>query len=535
MKRIFLYILAGLTIITSCKNKEKQEDQKDSNGNKISKRNYSITKANSYSSLFLDSTVMEKFIADNKLDEEITRRMRSFYNARNYQYAWFSNDGLTEQARGFWNLHEYATTYSGDTTLKNKKLQNQMDEYVYDASLNLTANNNTVINTELQLTQHFIKYILGNYEDGVVKRKEMERFIPWMKQDALVLADSLINKKHKDDKYFEDANKSYGALKNQLKKYTDIAKKGGWPVVTEVKGLKLNANNPAIPVLKKRLQITGELAGNDTTQTYTQELANAIKLYQQSIGITPDGIATSSLIKSMNVTAKQRVQQILINMERMRWMIEKPDDNLAVVNIPEFVLHAYAQGKKAFDMRVVVGKSTNNTMVFNGDLNTVVFSPYWNIPTSIVNKEIKPAIANNSNYLASHNMEVVDGEYRQKPGAGNSLGKVKFLFPNSFNIYFHDTPAKSLFGEDKRAFSHGCIRLSDPEKMANYVLSNNPEWTPAKIKEAMNKGVEQQVKVKKPIPVIITYYTAWVDDAGMLNFRDDIYSHDKEVIGKMFL
>jgi len=534
MKKILLYTITCLCLITACKNKEKN-DQKDSKGNKITKRDYSITKANSYSTLFMDSAVMEKFIIDNKLDEEITRRMRSFYNSRNYQYAWFSNDGLTEQARGFWNLHEYATTYSGDTSLKDKKLQNQMDDYIYDASLTLSDKNTSVLNTELQLTHHFIKYMLGNYEDGVVKRKEMERFIPYMKQDALALADSLINKKHKDDKYFEDANKSYGDLKAQLKKYVDIAKKGGWPVVPEVKGLRLNATNPVVALLKKRLQITGELAGNDTSAVYTAELANAVKLYQQSLGLTPDGIAATSIIKGMNVTAKQRVQQILINMERMRWSIEKPNDHLALVNIPEFMLHAFEKGKKAFDMRVVVGKQTNNTMVFNGDLNTVVFSPYWNIPTSIVNKEIKPGIARNANYLESHNMEVVDGEYRQRPGAGNSLGKVKFLFPNSFNIYFHDTPSKSLFNEDKRAFSHGCIRLSDPEKMANYVLSNNPEWTPEKIKAAMNKGTEQHVKVKNPIPVIITYYTAWVDETGKLNFRDDIYKHDAEVISKMFL
>jgi len=241
----------------------------------------------------------------------------------------------------------------------------------------------------------------------------------------------------------------------------------------------------------------------------------------------------------MNIPVQQRIEQILINMDRMRWMPKEPKGDLIVVNIPEFVLHVMENNKKVFDMNVVVGKEGHNTMMFTGDLNQVVFSPYWNVPPSIVKKEILPAIDKNPNYLEEQNMEItgtVDGipQVRQLPGEKNSLGKVKFLFPNSFDIYFHDTPAKSLFSQSKRAFSHGCIRLSDPEKMANYVLRNNPEWTPEKINEAMNSGDQKFVKVKKPIPVFISYYTAWVDENKTLNFREDIYNHDAELASKMF-
>jgi murein L,D-transpeptidase YcbB/YkuD len=150
-----------------------------------------------------------------------------------------------------------------------------------------------------------------------------------------------------------------------------------------------------------------------------------------------------------------------------------------------------------------------------------------------------PSIEKNPDYLEKENMEVIgekDGlpEIRQKPGEKNALGKVKFLFPNSFNIYFHDTPSKSLFAKDKRAFSHGCIRLSDPERMATYLLRNQPEWTAAKIEEAMTRGEEKFVKLKKSVPVLIAYYTAWVDEAGQLNFREDIYGHDAQLAKKMF-
>jgi len=223
----------------------------------------------------------------------------------------------------------------------------------------------------------------------------------------------------------------------------------------------------------------------------------------------------------------------------MRWMPAEMSGNLILVNIPEFMLHVYENNKKAFDMVVVVGKEGHNTMMFNGDLNQVVFSPYWNVPPGIVEKEILPALARNPGYLESQNMEQVgnDGDLpsiRQRPGPGNSLGKVKFLFPNSFNIYFHDTPSKSLFDRDVRAFSHGCIRLSDPFKMAKYLLRNQPEWTDEKIQAAMNSGEEKFVKLQKAVPVVITYYTAWVDENGLLNFRNDIYKHDEKLMGKMF-
>jgi murein L,D-transpeptidase YcbB/YkuD len=190
--------------------------------------------------------------------------------------------------------------------------------------------------------------------------------------------------------------------------------------------------------------------------------------------------------------------------------------------------------KKVFDMIVVVGRVGNNTMMFNGELNQIVFSPYWNVPPSIIEKEIMPAIKRNPNYLASKNMEQIGGAIRQKPGPGNALGKVKFIFPNSFNMYFHDTPAKSFFTQDKRAFSHGCIRLSEPQKMAEWLLRNDPDWDTQKIVSAMNQTTERGVRLKEAVPVFIIYYTAWVDEDGQLNFRDDVYQHDKELVQKMF-
>jgi murein L,D-transpeptidase YcbB/YkuD len=545
MKTILFYAAMVCSMLAACQNNssssssKENTEQKEEEKKNISKRDYSINKNNSYSDLFLDSAVMEKYIAAKKLPDSLARRLRSFYNTRNYQFAWFTSNGLTEQARAFWNLHDYVTTYDNDTSLRDKALQKKMDALTAEENLTASASGDFV-QTELTLTQHFLRYIANNYQKGYVKRKEAERFVPFKKRDPIEMADSLLNKKHKDNKYFENVNEPYAALKKELDRYYDIVKAGGWPQLPAVKTLKKGMSSPTVALLKKRLRLTGELTGTDSSQVFTDTLENAVKTFQKRLGYTPTGTVNAQLIKDLNVPAQKRLEQILVNMDRMRWMPTEPSGQLIVVNIPEFILHVYEGKKKAFDMNVVVGKEGHNTVSFSGDLSTIVFSPYWNVPPSIVKKEILPKMASNSNYLASQNMEQTGTEdglpkIRQLPGDKNSLGRVKFLFPNSFNIYFHDTPAKSLFNQDKRAYSHGCIRLAEPEKMAEYLLRDNPEWTPDKIMMAMNQDHEQYVKLKKPVPVLITYYTAWVDEDGLLNFRDDIYSHDADLMQKMFL
>lgn len=517
-----------------------KNSKNDTTEKKISKRDISITASNAYNDIFFDSMVLVKFFADNKTDEDLVRRMTSLYNTRNYQFAWFTKNGLSEHARGFWNMHNYQTTYANDSSLKDKNLQKLMDGYsAEEDSFTVSPSDKNIINTELKLTQHFIMYTLNNVEEGYVKRKEMERFIPGKKQDPLALADSLLSKKHKDNKYYEDVNSLYKALKEKLEAYMAIAKQGGWPQINmRATKLKKGSSSPAVAQLKKRLALTGDMAA-DTTPVFNDALEAGIKNFQSRYGYTPTGILTDGLLKDMNVPVLNRIKLLLLNMGRMQWMINEPKGQMIVVNIPEFILHVKDGATKVFDMNVVVGKDGHNTMMFTGNLNQVVFSPYWNVPSSIVKKEIMPAMNRNGNYLASHHMEITGHEgglpvIRQLPGEDNSLGRVKFLFPNSFNIYFHDTPAKSLFEKDKRAFSHGCIRLSDPVKMANYLFQGEPEWTAEKIDSAMNSGKEKYVKLKKPVPVLITYYTAWVDENGALHFADDIYGHDEVAIGKMF-
>jgi len=550
MKINILYLTALIILIISCKNKEKDttpsdetliEDvdapaEKSKKSKKITDRDYSITKSEAYNDMFLDSMAMEQYIINRKLqDKKIAQLIRSFYNARNYQYAWFSGSGLTEQTRFFWNQYDYAVTHLKDTTIANSEFYKQAESYLNMEQMKPGNNDPVILNTEFGFTEHFIRYINSTYEKGFVKRKEQEKFIPIRKSDPLKMADSLLTKKHKDDRYYEDVNEMYGNLKKNLQLYYNLAKSGGWSTVPSIKGsLKKGDVSPAIPLIKKRLQQTQDMPGTDTSSLYNDTLELAVKKFQRRHGYKDDGVIGNETIKEMNIPASKRLMQILINMDRMRWLPQKPAGNLIIVNIPEFMLHVYDGSKILFDMVVVVGKVGNNTMMFNGDLNQIYFSPYWNLPASIIKNEIVPAMKRDPGYLARKNMEQIGNGIRQKPGPGNALGKVKFIFPNSFNMYFHDTPSKSLFERDKRAFSHGCIRLSDPQKMAEWLLRNESEWTREKIVSAMNQKTEKGVRLRQAVPVFIIYYTAWVDDKGQLNFRDDVYKHDADLVKKMF-
>ena len=226
----------------------------------------------------------------------------------------------------------------------------------------------------------------------------------------------------------------------------------------------------------------------------------------------------------------------MVNMERCRWIpsgITKSKEYI-VVNIPSYHLTYFKNGEPVLRSNVVVGKVMHQTIIFSGMMKFVVFSPYWNVPKSIVENEIKPELAKNKNYLEEHNMERVKGQIRQKPGPQNSLGLVKFLFPNSNNIYLHDSPAKSLFDRSHRAFSHGCIRVQKPQELANKIMEDDKEWTPEKIDSTMHGGKEVWYTLKERIPVYIGYFTAWVDDQNQIHFYDDVYKRDKRLAELIF-
>ena len=338
----------------------------------------------------------------------------------------------------------------------------------------------------------------------------------------------------KDPSVISSANPNYELLQQSMERLSEIQKQGGWPKIVATQKFYLKGQTAlAIKQIKERLRLSGDFASDDTSSVFTDELVTAVQKVQKRFGFTQNGVVDAVLIKELNVPVESRIQQIMINMERWQNSSSASSGTRLIVNIPEYKLHVYEGNEHVFDMDVVVGAEDHQTVTFDDEMTNIVFSPYWNVPESIVENEILPAINNDPDYLRNHNYEITGYEnglpvIRQRPGPGNSLGQVKFVFPNEHGIYFHDTPAKSLFQYPKRTFSHGCIRLAEPAKLAQYLLRNVPGWTEEKIKQAMNSGKEQGVKLPVPVAVSINYYTAWVDDEGLLQLRQDIYGMDKK-------
>jgi murein L,D-transpeptidase YcbB/YkuD len=345
----------------------------------------------------------------------------------------------------------------------------------------------------------------------------------------------------------------YAALQQALIHLQTQHEKGGWPVVP-AGTFAPGRSNPSVIALRQRLTASGFLAraaASNTAPVYTSEDEAGVRAFQEFHGLKSTGIADGATQAAMNVPIADRIRQIELNLERWRWMPNDFGARHLLVNIPYFHLTARENGKPVMDMRVVVGKPDGHkTPVFSSEMATVVFSPYWNIPDSIVAGETAPAMARDSAYLKKNNIEIlnVSGSggrpvdyasvnwddarqlrrlaFRQRPGPGNALGRVKFLFPNQFDVYLHDTPAHALFARPARALSHGCVRVEEPEALAKYILRGYPEWDETQILQAMQAGVEKHVKLKETIPVHIVYFTAWVDENGGLHFQPDVYRYD---------
>jgi len=315
-----------------------------------------------------------------------------------------------------------------------------------------------------------------------------------------------------------------------------------------------------VPGLRKLLvalgDLKGEKPGSEASELYDSELVNAVKAYQIRHGIGNDGIIGKATLARLSMPIADRLKQIQLGLERLRWLPSEVRGHYLIVNIPSFKLYGAkaGEGLGSYDiqMNVVVGEAIDgrSTPVFHSDMTMVTFRPYWNVPEGIAAKELVPAILRNPKYLARNDMEIVSsfapqakpqavsqavldqvaaGAYkiRQKPGTKNALGPIKFSFPNNNNVYLHGTPSQSLFSRDRRDFSHGCIRVQEPARLAEWVLADNGDWPLVRIKETMQGEATRTINLRKPIPVYILYSTVMADPDGTISFFEDIYGHDR--------
>jgi L,D-transpeptidase YcbB len=350
----------------------------------------------------------------------------------------------------------------------------------------------------------------------------------------------------------------YAGLRSALAAYRALAAKGSWGAVPLGAALHPGATDPRVPAIRARLSVTDGAAaqappGSETA--YDNALADAVKRFQARNGLEVDGVIGSSTIVAMNVPIGDRIKSIIVTMERLRWMPEDPGPQYLTVNIAGFELRRVEAGKVKERMAVVVGKPYHRTPVFSGRIRYLEFNPYWNVPPSIAINEELPKLLRNPGAVAAQGFEAVQGnrvlalqsvdwsqygrghfpfQLRQKPGTKNALGRVKFIFPNTHNVYLHDTPSRSLFGRSQRAFSHGCIRLARPLELADQVLRAGgvQGWDKGRIDAVIASAKNTVVNLRDPLPVHITYLTAWTD-GDVANFRGDIYGHDVKLLAAL--
>ena len=511
-----------------------------------------------YTDLILEEATIQNYFKTNPENEKIKKEVKLFYENRDFQFAWFTKKGMTQAVPNFQNqLQNYANAFN-DKTFKNA----QLDTLITIIKM---SNNESKIdekqreNLELLLTTTFFKYSDKAFTGINKTPRQLEWFIPRKKKNYQVLLESLILKDANDakDTSIEPVNIYYSKLKEKLLLYRNIKKKGGFPIIkTDKKTISITDSDSCLLQVKQRLFLSKDLKINDKTILFTESLKIAVSNFQQRLGLPETGVLDSKTIVEMNKSIDFRIKQMLVNLERLRWVPVEVENDYLLVNIPEYKLHVFKNKKILWETNVVVGQEAKQTTIFKGNISRIMLNPYWNIPNSIINKEILPALKRNSNYLSKNNMEVVsyDGKsinasninwnkytknvpfiIRQKPGNENALGKMKFLFPNSFSIYLHDTPSKGLFDRNKRDFSHGCIRVENPKKLMLYLLENNQTYTEEKINKILKTNIETGISVKPNMPVYIAYFTAWVDYKGNLNFRNDIYNLDEELAKEIFV
>ena len=340
----------------------------------------------------------------------------------------------------------------------------------------------------------------------------------------------------------------YDSLRTEFVRYRDVVTRGGWQPIPAGPQLKpgKSASPARLAALRARLAAEGYLADtaarSDTLSSpstqpavYDRDLAGAVARFQADHSIAVDSMLGGETLESLNFPAQYRLGQVAANLERYRWMPRSLGTRYIMVNVPQFYLHAFDNGQQVLDMKVIVGQEYEDkaTPVFSDSMEYVVFRPYWNVTPDIAAKEIFPKEETNPGYLAANNMEVYNDHgrraVRQLPGPKNSLGLVKFMFPNDFNIYLHDTPNGELFTKDVRAFSHGCIRVEKPSELAEWALG----WPADKVQSAMHDGPDnRQVKLPAKIPVYIVYFTTFVE-GGELHFGNDLYDRDSQLVNAM--
>ncbi|KAA9327455.1 L,D-transpeptidase family protein [Hymenobacter busanensis] len=538
----------------------------------------------------IDTVYVQKYMAANPAFKDEIDWGKKFYKEREGRLGWFRNHELLPHAERMLGVINQA----------GKEGLDPKDYKVIDFGPLLAKLKDAADTTQRNALEKEIDVALSatyfNWADdfyrGTVNPREVKN-IDWnVKRNKIKLHKALMTiLQERESTYpyyeFEPLHPEYDHLRDALARFRSMQRNGGWVQVPAIKGKGLRPGDSSVivPALRRRLLgfnadgtpnsavLTAPAAPAPTkpgqpataaapreSHKYDADLVAAVKAFQEQNGLKADGSIGPETLRLLNVPLQQRIDQLILNMERWRWIPKKFEPSYLLVNIPDYKLHVVENNREVMTMRVIVGKTLNATPVFSDRMEYVVLAPYWNVPFSIIDKEMRPGLTRDPvGTLDRLDMEVVKGSgakatpvdptsidwanltdktwkytLRRRPGPENDLGNVKFIFPNSNDVYLHDTPHHELFSQAKRGFSHGCVRVEKPMELAEYLLRNKPGWDATKIQETVAGRQEQYVSLPEKLPVYLVYFTAWVDDAGNVHFRDDIYGHDKALAKEYF-
>jgi murein L,D-transpeptidase YcbB/YkuD len=493
------------------------------------------------------------YVAPGAPGDLLWKVLQRFYHRRNFQPAWVSDDRGRNQARSLVRALGAANAAGTDSLKAGLDRLSGSGSHSPRESADL----------DLHLSYAYLSYRAQAIQDGVRSSAvsitgESDSLLQVGLREASVGAALPRVAASVGEGNERSPHGGSEELRQALAEYERIATLGGWPALPAGIRLQLGSSGPTVSVLKRRLAVTGDLRPSFLQRVFRRggrdvfdaETEAALRRFQERHGLKADGILGPETVVALDVPAAVRVRHLRANLARAQ-DLSLATGRVIVVNAPDYRLRAYEDGRQALDMRVVIGTEYNPTPTFSDRMTYLVFRPYWNIPTSIAVEEIVPEIQRDSAALKRKDLEVVvagGGDsarvvdpktvdwsgfessgymLRRRPGPGNPLGDVKFMFPNQYNVYLHDTPQDNQFRQQDRTFSHGCVRVEKPLELAEFVLRGKPGWDREHIRTAMTSGETQNVGLPEPIPVHIVYWTAWVDESGRVQFRDDIYGLDE--------
>ncbi|GAB4297666.1 MAG: L,D-transpeptidase family protein [Thiohalomonadaceae bacterium] len=483
------------------------------------------------------------------LPDQVSR----YYWQREFRPAWFDRDGIFIEAGELLQALRQAEAEGlpvNDYPIAaiEQRLFGPIDDIQQLAQL------------DLLLTDAFLHYSL-NVSSGRIDPRHVgsDWFIPYVPLDPAALLGQVLAQRNLSTVLagLPPPYEGYRRLRLALQQYRAAAAQGGWPQVEGGEILRFGAREPRVAQLRRRLWLSGDLAAAEAAEPelFDAAIRRAVIRFQRRHGLQADGRVGDATLAALNVPVEQRLLQIAANMERWRWLPRQLERRHILVNMAGYDLQLVEDGQVALDMRVIVGRDYRQTPVFTSTMTSLVLNPHWYVPRTIFRDDILPRLRRDPGYLQRAGMRLfsslngngsevdvttidwhgVDGDrfpytLRQDPGPHNALGRVKFLLPNRYGIFLHDTPDRRLFDQPARAFSSGCIRLEDPVELARRLLADEERWSRARLEEAIAAGKPLALTLPEPIPVYLVYWTAWVDGEGVLHLRDDIYGRDARLL-----